>query len=208
LWSAAAFLLLLAGSFTFASSSTDMAPTIKKPRKAVTIFSEQFRQEELRRQQMDGTTITTADLNKVASTAWKNLSTEEKSRYKRMEEKELEKYGDEPKEESAKPKRNTVKDKEEKENKDGSSSKSKVKKPKDPNAPKKPTTSFFVFSSQQRPLLKATQPELKVTEVAKEMGRLWKAMDDEDKAKYEAIAEQDKKRYQVEFAAYQKTLEN
>lgn len=65
-----------------------------------------------------------------------------------------------------------------------------------------------MFSGEQRPLLKATQPELKVTEVAKEMGRLWKAMDEDEKAKYEAIADQDRKRYNVEFEAYEKTLGN
>jgi len=194
-----------------------MAPTANKARKAVTIFSEQFRQEELRRREADGEEISTADLSKVTAAAWKNLSTEEKSKYKRIEAREQEMYGDEPKakdtkatkdKDSAKPKRKSVKDKEEKENQSGAGSKAKVKKPKDPNAPKKPTTSFFVFSSEQRPLLKQTQPELKVTEVAKEMGRLWKAMDDHEKAKYEAIADQDRKRYNVEFAEYEKTLGN
>lgn len=96
-----------------------MAPKANKARKAVTIFSEQFRQEELRRRDADGTEISTADLNKVTAAAWKNLSTEEKSKYKRIEEREREMFGvDEPKAkgESAKPKRKTVKDKEEKEN--------------------------------------------------------------------------------------------
>jgi len=181
-----------------------MAPAAAKARKAVTIFSDQFRVEELKRRQNDGTDITNAELSVVTAAAWKALSKEERSKYKRMEEREREIYGDEPKEERAKtPRRGrVVKDKEEKENE----GKSKPKKVKDPNAPKRPTTSFFVFSSEQRPLLKVTQPDLKVTEVAKEMGRLWKAMDAEDRKKYEDIAQLDKKRYTTELSAYERTL--
>ena len=48
--------------------------------------------------------------------------------------------------------------------------------------PPKATTAYFLFASDQRPQLKAAQPHLKVTEVAKHIGELWKALSAEDKA--------------------------
>lgn len=66
-------------------------------------------------------------------------------------------------------------------------------------------TSFFVFSNEQRPILKTENPEFKTTEVAKELGRRWKELDAAEKKRYETIAEEDKKRYVKELAAYEKS---
>lgn len=40
---------------------------------------------------------------------------------------------------------------------------------------------------------------------AKELGRRWKELDASEKKRYETIAEEDKKRYQKELAAYEKS---
>ena len=103
----------------------------------------------------------------------------------------------------------------------------KEKKVKDPNAPKGPLGSYMLFSADQRPQIKKDFPDLKITEVAKKMGELWKAVDEkvregsmndapaltipltlhlssssQTKKKYEDLAAKDKERYQKEMAKY------
>jgi hypothetical protein len=46
----------------------------------------------------------------------------------------------------------------------------KPKQKKDPNAPKKGLSAFMYFSADQRPSVKAEQPDLKMGEVAKVIG--------------------------------------
>lgn len=58
----------------------------------------------------------------------------------------------------------------------------KPKKEKDPNAPKKPLGAYFLFQADMRPKVKADNPDLKVTEVAKKIGELWAAASDKEKA--------------------------
>lgn len=69
-----------------------MAPA--KARKAVEIFSEQFRMDELTRRRATGDEITVAELSKLASKKWRELSTEQKAKFNNMADKEREKYGD------------------------------------------------------------------------------------------------------------------
>ncbi|OXA58871.1 LIM/homeobox protein Awh [Folsomia candida] len=177
-----------------------MAPA--KARKAVEIFSEQFRMDELTRRRATGDEITVAELSKLASKKWRELSTEQKAKFNNMADKEREKYGDG--DDDRKSRRSVKnKDKGEKENRDAETK--KPKKVKDPNAPKRNMTSFFVFSNEQRPILKTENPEFKTTEVAKELGRRWKELDAAEKKRYETIAEEDKKRYVKELAAYEKS---
>lgn len=76
------------------------------------------------------------------------------------------------------------------------------KKKKDPNAPKKNLTAYFMFQKEVRPQIVADNPNLKVSEVAKEIGEQWKNLDQDQKSKYEKLAEQDKERYQREMEAY------
>jgi len=85
----------------------------------------------------------------------------------------------------------------------------KVKKPrkkKDPNAPKNATTAFLFFSTDKRPLLRAENPELKITEIAKLLGIQWNALSAEGKAPYDEQARADKERYAAELAAYKLKL--
>jgi len=79
--------------------------------------------------------------------------------------------------------------------------------PKDMNAPKKPLSSYFLFSRDRRASLKAEQPELKTTEVAKVMSTEWKALDVAAKDKYTAQASQAKAEYATKLAEYKKTSE-
>lgn len=80
----------------------------------------------------------------------------------------------------------------------------KEKKPKDPNAPKKPCGAYMWFCKDERESVKKAHSDWGVTDIGKELGRLWKEMDESDKKKYYDMAEADKARYQKENAAYQK----
>ena len=63
----------------------------------------------------------------------------------------------------------------------------------DPNKPKKPLSAYFLFTADKREEMKAKYPDLKVHELAKKMGELWK--ETTEKSKYEKKAEEAKERY-------------
>ena len=79
----------------------------------------------------------------------------------------------------------------------------KKKMKKDPNAPKGPKTSYMMFFTEYREKLKAEQPGLSITEMAKEGGKKWKEMTPSQRAKFEKKAADDKIRYEREKQAYQ-----
>jgi len=62
----------------------------------------------------------------------------------------------------------------------------KEKKVRDPDAPKKPLKGFMLFSQQKRPEVVEAHPEMKFTEIGKEIGKLWQALSDDEKAAYKA----------------------
>ena len=77
-----------------------------------------------------------------------------------------------------------------------------AKKVKDPNKPKGKLSAFMYFSADQRITLKTEQPDLKFTEIGKEIGKRWKEVDDDDKAPYVEKAEKDALRHEREMADY------
>jgi len=81
------------------------------------------------------------------------------------------------------------------------------KAPKDVNAPRKPLSSYFMFTRDRRASLKAEQPSLKTTEMAKVLSAEWKALDAAAKDKYTAEASQAKAEYATKLAEYKKTSE-
>jgi len=87
--------------------------------------------------------------------------------------------------------------------------KEKVKKPvkkkrkkKDPNAPKKNVSAFFHFSNRIRPKIKAENPKATFGEIGKLVGAAWGKLEPSDKKEYDALAVDDKARYEKEFSAY------
>lgn len=76
------------------------------------------------------------------------------------------------------------------------------KEKKDPSAPKIATTAFMFFSNEVRPKIREEEPELKLTEISKKIGAMWKEMDEDDKKPYNDKAARDKVRYEKEKAAY------
>jgi len=83
------------------------------------------------------------------------------------------------------------------------------KKKKDPNAPKQPLSAYFIFSTEERLKVKEGNPNFSICDVAKELGRRWAEMDPTLKQRYQARAEEERQKYDVDMAAYrQGTLNN
>ena len=72
----------------------------------------------------------------------------------------------------------------------------------DENAPKKPQSSFFHFSHDARERIKKDNPEIKQTEILKQVGAEWKALGETERKKWEEKAKADKERYETEMANY------
>lgn len=76
------------------------------------------------------------------------------------------------------------------------------KKKKDPNAPKQPLSAYFIFSTEERLKVKDENPNFSICEVAKELGRRWAEMDPSLKQRYQARAEEERQKYDVDMASY------
>jgi len=78
----------------------------------------------------------------------------------------------------------------------------KKKKKKDPNAPKRNQTAFFIYSNMHRATVKETNPEAGFGDIAKIISKLFKALSEKEREKYDKLAVEDKARYQRQMAAY------
>ena len=166
-----------------------------KPKGAKTsfiIFGEKTRADRIER----GESIPTqTEFAKELGNLWKEMSKEEKKPYldlaaedKKRFQKEMEGYN---------PPSDSESDDEDKEPK-----KKKKRAKKDPNAPKRNVSAYFHFASAIRPKLKADNPTLGVTELAKMIGERWQKLTDSDKKPYENLAAKDRDRYQRELSDY------
>ncbi|CAB3368889.1 high mobility group protein DSP1-like isoform X2 [Cloeon dipterum] len=131
-----------------------------------------------------------AEFSKKCAERWKTMLDKEKKRFHEMAEKDKKRYELEMKD--YKPAK-------------GEKIRGKKRKHlKDPNAPKRSLSAFFWFCNDERPKVKAINPEYGVGDIAKELGRRWSDAEPETKSKYEAMAEKDKARYDREMTAYKK----
>ena len=87
-------------------------------------------------------------------------------------------------------------------------SKGKKKEKRDFNAPKRPVTAFFYFQSERRMALKKESPNLDNKTMVSKMSLEWNSMNENDKLKYMKKAEEDRKRYEKEKAAYDEKRKN
>ncbi len=87
--------------------------------------------------------------------------------------------------------------------------KRKLKKQKNPYAPKKPKSSYFFFCDEYRTSLiekykkkskGKKQDKSMMGMVAKELGKMWKELDNKDK--YNKMSVEDKKRYEKEMNTF------
>lgn len=80
-----------------------------------------------------------------------------------------------------------------------------AKAPKDENAPKRPLTAFLAWSMATRPEVVETYPDLKLGEIGRKLGELWKAADPETKNKYQSKYEEERKKFDKKMEKYKKT---
>jgi len=127
--------------------------------------------------------------SKIAGMEWKGLDADGKAKYEAMAKADKERYKKEMADYTPA--------------KSPSDGKKATKKKKDPNAPKGAKSAYIYFSNEQRVKLKEKNPDMSFGEVAKKIGELYKALSPEEKKKYEAMAEADKKRFQKATAEYE-----
>ena len=89
--------------------------------------------------------------------------------------------------------------------------KMKMKAQKDPNKPKRSKTAFLHFCDAKRGTLmdkyKKNKEKVNVGILAKQMGKMWKSLDDKTKTKYVKLANKDKEEYNKKLAEYNESLE-
>ncbi|KRY92336.1 High mobility group protein 1.2 [Trichinella pseudospiralis] len=93
----------------------------------------------------------------------------------------------------------------------GDSLRKRKRSKKDPNAPKRALyvvfvifgmSAFFFFSNSKRAEIQQAHPDWKVGQVAQELGRMWKAIDEDEKRKFEDMAAKDRTRYEEDMKNY------
>eukprot|EP01117_Protostelium_nocturnum_P011167 TRINITY_DN4056_c0_g1_i1.p1 TRINITY_DN4056_c0_g1~~TRINITY_DN4056_c0_g1_i1.p1 ORF type:complete len:207 (+),score=87.30 TRINITY_DN4056_c0_g1_i1:111-731(+) len=80
----------------------------------------------------------------------------------------------------------------------------KSKSKKDPLKPKRGMSSFMFFANDKRAEVRTANPSLKITEVGRKLGEMWKELTPEEKKKYEDLSSKDSERYQEAMKGYTK----
>jgi hypothetical protein len=132
--------------------------------------------------------VQVTEITKKCAEKWKTMEQPEKQRFVELAKQDAERFQNEMAQFGG----------------DGAGSRKRKagKKEKDVNAPKRPLSAFFSFSQTKRQRIQQDHPEWKVGDVAKELGRLWKDMDANDKKQYEDMSTRDKARYETEMRDY------
>ncbi|EGC28702.1 hypothetical protein DICPUDRAFT_73755, partial [Dictyostelium purpureum] len=89
--------------------------------------------------------------------------------------------------------------------KDGKKGKKKVK---DENAPRRYLSPFIFFSKEYRPTIKAQNPSSTFGEIGSLLGQKWGQISADEKKKYEKMAQEDKKRWEIEKKQYDEKLKS
>jgi len=76
---------------------------------------------------------------------------------------------------------------------------------RDPNAPKRPLCGFMYFSGEERAKVRQEFPNFAVGQIGKELGRRWAEASPETRARFNAMATDDKLRFVKEKAEYTMT---
>ena len=79
------------------------------------------------------------------------------------------------------------------------------KDPNEPNLPKKPLSAYIYFSMEETKRVREINPGLNFADISKEVGRLWNVLDENGRAPFEALANADKERYNVEMVTVSPT---
>lgn len=63
---------------------------------------------------------------------------------------------------------------------------------------KRPLSGYMYFCKEKRPALAAEHPDMKMVELSKMLGQMWKELSDEEKRPFDDLATADKRRYEDE----------
>jgi len=78
---------------------------------------------------------------------------------------------------------------------------------KDPNRPKAPNTAYFLFMADKREETKKNFPKLNHKQLISKLASLWNNLSSEMKRRYMNKAEENKRKWQMDVKAYEKTDE-
>lgn len=81
----------------------------------------------------------------------------------------------------------------------------KLKDKNDSGAPKKPLGTYFIFLAHNREAIKKKHPDLSMCQQTKKISEEWKALSDDEKAKYTDLAAKDKERYAKQIEEFNTT---
>ncbi|KAA0193482.1 Dorsal switch protein 1, partial [Fasciolopsis buskii] len=149
----------------------------KGPMSAYSCFVQVIREEHKKKH--PGEQIVFSDFSKKCAERWKVMTPKEKKRFEDLAAVDKERFNREMSEYIPP---------------EGMKKGKKRKAPRDPMLPRRAWSAFFFFCDEHRSRVKELNPEYKVADVAKELGRQWETC--QDKAKYELLAQQDKQRYE------------
>lgn len=141
------------------------------------------------------------EVSKLISAQWKEMDDRTKAKFVKMSDKDKERYASEK--DTYVPTQGFGNDG--KALAVGKGGKAKRTK-KDKSLPKGALSSYIIFCTQMRSVIKAETPDIANTDIMKQTGERWRAMSAEQKGPWEALATQDKQRYDEEMAAHNANL--
>jgi len=77
------------------------------------------------------------------------------------------------------------------------------RKPKDEKCPKRPLTSYFLYAKDVRAATKEENPDMAITEIAKEISKKWKLLTEEEKKPFNDEAAALKEKYKKDVEEYE-----
>jgi len=89
----------------------------------------------------------------------------------------------------------------------GPGSRGGKRKRTDPNQPRRPQTAFFIFAAANRDQVREANPNFRITDTAKELGRLWREVDAPTKAEFQKLADAEREEYQRRMEEYRANKE-
>ena len=140
---------------------------------------------------------TFGEVQKLIAAAWRELSEEDKEPFNQKAAQDKARYGAEMEEY-----RQTAPMIYYDDDSDGSTTKRKKKAKKDPNAPKRATTAYMLFVKDKRSVIVEKNPDASFGEIGKLMGIAFKALDEDEKKKYDDMVAEDRERYAREMKVY------
>jgi len=80
-----------------------------------------------------------------------------------------------------------------------------TRRPTDINAPKRPMTAYFLWADKTRASVAEANPEYSVTELSKQLGKMWKSVPKAEVSAFQAKYEKAKSAFDVKMEKYKKT---